>query len=221
MSSSSFYCPYTYCTIFLLKLLVHISWTQYWENNFIFYLLKDMQKKSFEEKYETFMEICQNFQPVFRYFCMEKFLDPAVWFEKRLAYTRSVATSSIGNRLLHFSRFSTSCILCSREMMMVIMVFTKPPSLDHCVSCWSWFLASKYSSSYFGRKEFLFFPGREIRLIIFLLYLIMNMSYFLFRQCIIFWDFLWKIIKLMIIPFKLFPLIVTGLLHTTFITLWY
>lgn len=219
--SSSFYCLYTYCTIFLLKLLVHISWTQYWENNFIFYLLKDMQKKSFEEKYETFMEICQNFQPVFRYFCMEKFLDPAVWFEKRLAYTRSVATSSIGNRLLHFSRFSTSCILCSREMMMVIMVFTKPPSLDHCVSCWSWFLASKYSSSYFGRKEFLFFPGREIRLIIFLLYLIMNMSYFLFRQCIIFWDFLWKIIKLMIIPFKLFPLIVTGLLHTTFITLWY
>lgn len=219
--SSSFYCLYTYCTIFLLKLLVHISWTQYWENNFIFYLLKDMQKKSFEEKYETFMEICQNFQPVFRYFCMEKFLDPAVWFEKRLAYTRSVATSSIGNRLLHFSRFSTSCILCSREMMMVIMVFTKPPSLDHCVSCWSWFLASKYSSSYFGRKEFLFFPGREIRLIIFLLYLIMNMSYFLFHQCIIFWDFLWKIIKLMIIPFKLFPLIVTGLLHTTFVTLWY
>lgn len=42
------------------------------------------------------MEVCENFQPVFRYFCMEKFLDPAVWFEKRLAYTRSVATSSIG-----------------------------------------------------------------------------------------------------------------------------
>lgn len=27
---------------------------------------------------------------------MERFLDPAVWMEKRLAYTRSVATSSIG-----------------------------------------------------------------------------------------------------------------------------
>lgn len=161
MSSSSFYCLYTYCSIFLLKLLVHISWTQYWENNFIFYLLKDMQKKSFEEKYETFMEICQNFQPVFRYFCMEKFLDPAVWFEKRLAYTRSVATSSIGNLLLHFSRSSTSYVLCYREMMMVIVVFTKPPSLDHCVSCWSWFLASKYSSSYFGRKEFLFFQEEK------------------------------------------------------------
>ncbi|XP_036115893.1 serine-protein kinase ATM isoform X3 [Molossus molossus] len=58
--------------------------------------MMDVQKKSYEEKYETFMDICQKFQPVFRYFCMEKFLDPAVWFEKRLAYTRSVATSSIG-----------------------------------------------------------------------------------------------------------------------------
>ncbi|KAB1254917.1 Serine-protein kinase ATM [Camelus dromedarius] len=64
--------------------------------------MMEVQKKSFEDKYETFMDICQNFQPVFRYFCMEKFLDPAVWFEKRLAYTRSVATSSIGNLLTHF-----------------------------------------------------------------------------------------------------------------------
>ncbi|XP_057606316.1 serine-protein kinase ATM isoform X6 [Hippopotamus amphibius kiboko] len=62
--------------------------------------MMDVQRKSFEEKYETFMEICQNFQPVFRYFCMEKFLDPAVWFEKRLAYTRSVATSSIVGYIL-------------------------------------------------------------------------------------------------------------------------
>lgn len=66
------------------------------ENILYLIFLKDVQKKSFEEKYKTFMDVCQKFQPVFRYFCMEKFLDPAVWFEKRLAYTRSVATSSIG-----------------------------------------------------------------------------------------------------------------------------
>uniref|UniRef100_A0A4W5QBQ1 non-specific serine/threonine protein kinase n=1 Tax=Hucho hucho TaxID=62062 RepID=A0A4W5QBQ1_9TELE len=46
-------------------------------------------------KTQAFSEVCQNFRPVFRYFCMERFLDPAVWLEKRLAYTRSVATSSI------------------------------------------------------------------------------------------------------------------------------
>ncbi|NXP37747.1 ATM kinase, partial [Leiothrix lutea] len=63
-------------------------------------ILLDAQKKHSEEKYRIFMEVCENFQPVFRYFCMEKFLDPAVWFEKRLAYTRSVATSSIVGYIL-------------------------------------------------------------------------------------------------------------------------
>ncbi|XP_063286192.1 serine-protein kinase ATM [Pelobates fuscus] len=57
--------------------------------------MMEVQRARFEEKYQTFLNICENFQPVFRYFCMEKFLDPAVWFERRLAYTRSVATSSI------------------------------------------------------------------------------------------------------------------------------
>ncbi|XP_078258598.1 serine-protein kinase ATM [Rhinoraja longicauda] len=57
--------------------------------------MSEAQKLSFEGKYQVFMEVCKNFRPVFRYFCMENFLDPAVWFEKRLGYTRSVATSSI------------------------------------------------------------------------------------------------------------------------------
>ncbi|CAI5773239.1 serine-protein kinase ATM isoform X1 [Podarcis lilfordi] len=62
--------------------------------------MMETQRKNPEEKYNVFMDVCQNFQPVFRYFCMEKFLDPAVWFEKRLAYTRSVATSSIVGYIL-------------------------------------------------------------------------------------------------------------------------
>ncbi|OXB62859.1 hypothetical protein ASZ78_015403 [Callipepla squamata] len=63
-------------------------------------IMMDAQKKHSEEKYNIFMKVCDNFQPVFRYFCMEKFRDPAVWFEKRLAYTRSVATSSIVGYIL-------------------------------------------------------------------------------------------------------------------------
>ncbi|XP_006815117.1 serine-protein kinase ATM-like [Saccoglossus kowalevskii] len=47
------------------------------------------------DKYEAYMEVCNNFHPVFRHFFLEKFQDPAIWFERRLAYTRSVATSSI------------------------------------------------------------------------------------------------------------------------------
>lgn len=50
----------------------------------------------FAEKLRAYGEVCRNFRPVFRFFCMERFLDPAVWMEKRLSYTRSVATSSIG-----------------------------------------------------------------------------------------------------------------------------
>uniref|UniRef100_M4AR83 Serine-protein kinase ATM n=1 Tax=Xiphophorus maculatus TaxID=8083 RepID=M4AR83_XIPMA len=59
-------------------------------------MLQDAQQQGFNEKLEAYSEVCKKFRPVFRYFCMERFLDPAVWMEKRLAYTRSVATSSIG-----------------------------------------------------------------------------------------------------------------------------
>lgn len=52
--------------------------------------------RDFGEKLRAYGEVCRNFRPVFRFFCMERFLDPAVWMEKRLSYTRSVATSSIG-----------------------------------------------------------------------------------------------------------------------------
>ncbi|XP_067450490.1 serine-protein kinase ATM isoform X1 [Thunnus thynnus] len=57
--------------------------------------MMEAQRFAFDEKLQVYSEVCRNFRPVFRYFCMERFLDPAVWMEKRLAYTRSVATSSI------------------------------------------------------------------------------------------------------------------------------
>ncbi|XP_057694572.1 serine-protein kinase ATM isoform X1 [Corythoichthys intestinalis] len=57
--------------------------------------MMEAQALEFDEKLHAFLEVCKIFKPVFRYFCMERFLDPAVWMEKRLAYTRSVATSSI------------------------------------------------------------------------------------------------------------------------------
>lgn len=51
--------------------------------------------KTGEEKYKTYMEICKNFKPVFHYFFLEKFLHPSVWFERRLAYIKSIATTSM------------------------------------------------------------------------------------------------------------------------------
>ncbi|XP_073145738.1 serine/threonine-protein kinase ATM isoform X3 [Henckelia pumila] len=46
-------------------------------------------------KSRAFFEVCKNFRPVMHYFFLERFTQPADWFDKRLAYTRSVAASSM------------------------------------------------------------------------------------------------------------------------------
>ncbi|EDV19270.1 uncharacterized protein TRIADDRAFT_33879, partial [Trichoplax adhaerens] len=46
-------------------------------------------------KLHSYHEITDHFHPVFRHFFFENFLNPVEWFERRLAYTRSVAASSI------------------------------------------------------------------------------------------------------------------------------
>ncbi|CAL1538508.1 unnamed protein product [Lymnaea stagnalis] len=53
-----------------------------------------------EKRFKAYQEICAHFKPVFRHFFMENFPEPSVWFEKRLAYTRSVATNSIVGYIL-------------------------------------------------------------------------------------------------------------------------
>lgn len=68
---------------------------QDWANMLCRKKMMEAQRMEFNDKLQAFTEVCQNFRPVFRYFCMERFLDPAIWLERRLAYTRSVATSSI------------------------------------------------------------------------------------------------------------------------------
>ncbi|XP_075107785.1 serine/threonine-protein kinase ATM isoform X5 [Nicotiana tabacum] len=46
-------------------------------------------------KRKAFQEVCDNFRPVMHHFFLERFFHPADWFQKRLAYTRSVAASSM------------------------------------------------------------------------------------------------------------------------------
>uniref|UniRef100_A0A2P2L2S5 Serine/threonine-protein kinase ATM n=1 Tax=Rhizophora mucronata TaxID=61149 RepID=A0A2P2L2S5_RHIMU len=54
-----------------------------------------MHMSNEKDKRGAFQEVCENFRPVMHHFFLERFLQPANWFEKRLAYTRSVATSSM------------------------------------------------------------------------------------------------------------------------------
>ncbi|XP_045535989.1 serine-protein kinase ATM [Papilio machaon] len=57
-------------------------------------------RKSNQDKLRVFMEILANFKPVFHNFFTEHYHDPITWYERRLAYTRSVATSSMVGYIL-------------------------------------------------------------------------------------------------------------------------
>jgi ataxia telangiectasia mutated family protein len=59
-------------------------------------------KKTKKSKFQVYSEICIEFHPVFRYFFMETFTDPTDWFQKKLNYTKSVATSSIVGKFIIF-----------------------------------------------------------------------------------------------------------------------
>lgn len=51
-------------------------------------------------KEEIYNRVCSKIQPVFHQFFYENFKDPGQWFERRLAYTTSVAVSSIVGYIL-------------------------------------------------------------------------------------------------------------------------
>eukprot|EP01119_Soliformovum_irregulare_P003410 TRINITY_DN1390_c0_g2_i1.p1 TRINITY_DN1390_c0_g2~~TRINITY_DN1390_c0_g2_i1.p1 ORF type:complete len:551 (-),score=136.76 TRINITY_DN1390_c0_g2_i1:183-1682(-) len=56
---------------------------------------KELQEAAEKDKPKKYQEIQEKFKPVFHHFFLEKFPDPVEWFQKRLAYTRSAASSSI------------------------------------------------------------------------------------------------------------------------------
>jgi ataxia telangiectasia mutated family protein len=60
----------------------------------------DAQPKSVEQRVKVFRQVTTNFQPVMRYFFMERFPNPDDWFSSRLAYTRSTAAISILGHVL-------------------------------------------------------------------------------------------------------------------------
>jgi serine-protein kinase ATM len=49
---------------------------------------------------EAFDMIYEHHSPVFRYFFVEKFLNPETWYASKMRYTRSVAVSSIVGHIL-------------------------------------------------------------------------------------------------------------------------
>lgn len=84
--------------------------------------IADVQTKSVDQRIKIYRNVCEHFHPVLRYFFMERFENPDVWFEKRLAYTRSVAASSILGHVLGLGDRHGQNILLDNETGEVVHI---------------------------------------------------------------------------------------------------
>ncbi|XP_071734165.1 serine/threonine-protein kinase ATM [Rutidosis leptorrhynchoides] len=73
-------------------------------------------------KRKAFQEVSDNFRPVMHHFFLERFLHPADWFEKRLAYTRSVAASSMVGYIVGLGDRHSMNILIDQETAEVVHI---------------------------------------------------------------------------------------------------
>ncbi|EDX12862.1 GD20371 [Drosophila simulans] len=93
-----------------------------WNNNKCRKLSSDHLKSPKETRYAIYKKICENIKPVFHYFLLEKFPIPGVWFERRLAYTNSVATTSMVGYVLGLGDRHTQNILVDQQTAEVIHI---------------------------------------------------------------------------------------------------
>ncbi|CAK1549906.1 unnamed protein product [Leptosia nina] len=79
-------------------------------------------RRSNKHKLAVFNEILRVFKPIFHYFFTEHYLDPVTWYERRLAYTRSVATSSMVGYILGLGDRHVQNILIDKTTAEVIHI---------------------------------------------------------------------------------------------------
>mmetsp|Transcript_7538 Transcript_7538/g.18536 ORF Transcript_7538/g.18536 Transcript_7538/m.18536 type:complete len:1263 (+) Transcript_7538:1-3789(+) len=84
----------------------------------------DCRKKMADskDKFATFTTVCERFKPALRHFFYEKFRNPAEWFSKRLAYTRSVAVTSAVGFIIGLGDRHSSNILMDTQTAEVVHI---------------------------------------------------------------------------------------------------
>lgn len=76
----------------------------------------------FEDTLSTYQSICKNIQPVFHHFFFEHFYNPGVWFERRMAYAHSLATTSMIGYVLGIGDRHVSNILIDKTTAEIIHI---------------------------------------------------------------------------------------------------
>lgn len=71
-----------------------------WKWDFCRSAVSEVQGDPIDSRVKRFRSIADHFNPVMRYFFLERFGDPSEWFAKRLAYTRTTAAISILGHVL-------------------------------------------------------------------------------------------------------------------------
>ncbi|XP_065364298.1 serine/threonine-protein kinase ATM isoform X2 [Calliphora vicina] len=79
-------------------------------------------KSDAEKRFQIHHHICKSIKPVFHYFFFEKFSRPGVWFERRLAYINSVATTSMVGFILGLGDRHLQNILIDEKTAEVIHI---------------------------------------------------------------------------------------------------
>eukprot|EP00965_Chrysotila_dentata_P229730 6197352-Pleurochrysis_carterae.AAC.1 len=77
-------------------------------------------RKSEEHKESEFLRVCEQIKPVLHMFFVERWQQPAAWLERRLAYSRSLAASSMAGFVLGLGdRHSSNVLIDKRSAELV------------------------------------------------------------------------------------------------------
>lgn len=81
-----------------------------------------LRKSQLDEIYKNYKNICSHIKPVFHHFFLEHFHNPGVWFERRMAYAHSLATTSMIGYILGIGDRHVSNILIDKTTAELIHI---------------------------------------------------------------------------------------------------